>query len=47
MISNYSFFDINADTLNIALAEAIQFGRTLWRYDQQNVWISSQSNWII
>ena len=31
MISNYSFFDINADTLNIALAEAIQFGRTLWR----------------
>ena len=31
MISVYSYFDVNADTLNIAPAEAMQFGHTLWR----------------
>jgi hypothetical protein len=31
MISDYSYFDVNKDTLNIAPAEAMQFGRTLWR----------------
>ena len=31
MISDYSYFDVNADTFNIAPSEAIQFGRTLWR----------------
>ena len=31
MISDYSYFDVNNDTLNIAPSEAMQFGRTLWR----------------
>lgn len=31
MISDYSYFDVNADTFNIAPSEAMQFGRTLWR----------------
>ena len=31
MISDYSYFDVNKDTLNIAPSEAMQFGRTLWR----------------
>ena len=31
MISDYSFFDVNADTFNIAPSEAMQFGQTLWR----------------
>ena len=31
MISDYSYFDVNADTFNIAPAEAMQFGRTLSR----------------
>ena len=31
MISDYSYFDVNQQTLNIALKEAMQFGRTLWR----------------
>ena len=30
MISDYSYFDVNQDTLNIAPAEAMQFGCTLW-----------------
>ena len=29
MISDYSYFDVNANTFNIAPAEAMQFGRTL------------------
>ena len=31
MISDYSYFDVNRDTLNIAPGEAMQFGRALWR----------------
>ena len=31
MISDYSYFDINQQTFNIAPKEAMQFGRTLWR----------------
>ena len=31
MISDYSYFDVNQDTLNIAPTEAMQFGRTLQR----------------
>ena len=31
MISDYSYYDVNADTLNIAPTESMQFGRTLWR----------------
>jgi hypothetical protein len=31
MISDYSYFDVNSDTLNIAPSEALQFRRTLWR----------------
>ena len=29
MIFDYSYFNVNADALNIAPAEAMQFGRTL------------------
>ena len=32
MISDYSYFDFNADTFNIAPAEAMQFGRALSRF---------------
>ena len=31
MISNYSYYDVNAYVLNITPAEAMQFGPTLWR----------------
>jgi hypothetical protein len=31
MISDYSYFEVNKDTLNIAPSKAMQFGRTLWR----------------
>ena len=31
MISDYSFFDVNQETLKLAPDEAMQFGRTLWR----------------
>ena len=31
MISDYSFFDVNQETLKLALDKAMQFGRTLWR----------------
>ena len=31
MISDYSYFDVNADTFNIAPAEVMQFGQTLWQ----------------
>jgi len=31
MISDYSYYDVNQETLNIAPNEAMQFGRTLWR----------------
>ena len=31
MIPDYSYFDVNADTFNIAPEEAMQFGRTLSR----------------
>ena len=31
MISDYSYFDVNQQTLNITPKEAIQFGRTLWQ----------------
>ena len=31
MISDYSYFDVNQQTFNIAPTEAMQFGRTLWR----------------
>jgi hypothetical protein len=30
-ISDYSFFMVNEDTVDLALAESMQFGRTLWR----------------
>ena len=31
MISDYSYFDVNQETLNLGPSEAMQFGRTLWR----------------
>ena len=31
MISDYSYFDDNADTLNITPTKAMQFSKTLWR----------------
>ena len=30
MISDYSYFDVNQDTLNVAPGEAMQFGSALW-----------------
>ena len=30
MISDYSYFDVNQETLNVAPTEAMQFGRALW-----------------
>ena len=34
MISDYSFFGVNADTLRLAPPESMQFGRSLWRVDK-------------
>ena len=31
MISDYSYFDVNQETLNLGPPEAMQFCRTLWR----------------
>ena len=31
MISDYSYFDVNQETLNLGPSDAMQFGRTLWR----------------